>query len=816
MYILNFQDITKKDIDKAGGKGANLGEMTRAGIPVPPGAVLATAAYQRFMKDNEIDISAGPEKIREKIRAGSIPEEIKAEIAAFYQSMEERYGGKADKAVRMAIRSSATAEDLADASFAGQQETFLNVQGEDMLMDSIKSCYASLWGKRAVSYRREKGYDRQPPALAVVIQLMVESETAGVLFTQNPANGKKEEMVINASYGLGESVVSGAVSPDELVCGREGQILRQVIGSKETMVVYGERGVITVPVETEKRSMLSLTPGQITKLVQTGREIEAHYQAPMDIEWAFAGRELYILQARAITAKAEKTFDETVMPAIQPINKRMREALLFTLEKEPFSYYPLDYDFSMILGRQKAVIFAEAGINIDNECGIDENGFMSLPALKFSLGKNIRYLPSMLGKMKNHPENIRKAKTALEAAKQKAGWFAERDYSRMEIADCLKALTELYYLISDTAYVRFRYAVFPGFMMNRSLEKYLKKTDETLTAYNLLEGLSYKTADMNRDLQALAKRLSEDSEVYDAKEAVLSGKSYEEIIKQFPTVGKWFEKFFEKYEYKSDFNCYCFTAKTWKEDKARFLQVLKPLLTTQSGKEMSLEEGNERYGKLLEEMTAGCTEKQAKKVRELTEAYRFYHVFREETQYLWEMAFYACRRVLKRAAELLDITETELLYLYWEELQAAMKRGGLDRADREKISRRKGLRPAVEEYWKRQQWEALKGEGEYLKGISGSTGEARGEVCIVTAPAEFGKLKKGDILVCPYTDPEWTPLFTLAAAVVSDTGGALSHAAIVAREYKIPAVLAVGSATRRLKDGDRVFVNGTAGEVRRM
>lgn len=805
MYIQEFQGITKKDIGTAGGKGANLGEMTRAGIPVPPGAVLTVSAYHRFMKHNGIDVSAKPEQIRAAIRMGSIPEDVTAEILEFYQSMGE--------AVRVAVRSSATAEDLEDASFAGQQETFLNVQGEDMLISSIKACYASLWGERAVSYRKEKGYDTKPVALAVVIQCMVESEVAGVLFTQNPAAKTAGEMLINASYGLGEAVVSGAVSPDELICSKDGQIIKQVIGSKETMVVYGEKQTVTVSVETEDRKKLSLTASKIKRLVEKGAEIEAHYQTPMDIEWAFAGDALYILQARAITTKAEESFDETLMPPIQPMNKKLKEILLFMLEKEPFSYYPLDYDFSMILGRQKAVIFAEAGIKIDNECGIDENGFMSLPTEKFGLGKGISRLPAMLKGMKDHPENMRKAKAALKSAESKIDLLADADFSDSKMTDCLSALNDLRCLITDAAYARFRYAVFPGFMMNRKLEKYLKRADENLAAYNLLSGLSYKTADMNRDMMALAERISKDEDI---KEAILLGKCCEEITAQFPQTEEWFDGFLKKYGYKSDFNCYCFMARTWKEDKDRFLQVLKPLLSANGGREMSLTEGESYYKELLSKMTAGLKKKEAEDVLQQAEAYRFYHVFREETQYLWETAFYACRKVLKRTAELFGATEQELLYLFWEELEAAMKRGTLTDKDREKIGKRKKLRPMAEEYWRRQQWEALKGEGDSLKGISGSTGEAIGEVCIVTSPAEFDKLKKGDILVCPYTDPEWTPLFTLAAAVVSDTGGALSHAAIVAREYNIPAVLATGCATTQLKEGEKVFVNGSMGEVRRL
>lgn len=682
-----------------------------------------------------------------------------------------------------------------------------------MLINSIKACYASLWGDRAVSYRREKGYDVQPVALAAVIQRMVESETAGVLFTQNPASGEASEILINASYGLGESVVSGVVSPDEVICARDGRMIRQSVGSKENRIIYGEEKTVTVPVKEEDRKRLSLTASQIKRLVKKALEIEALYQSPMDIEWAFAGEELYILQARAITAGAVRNFDESKMPPVCPVNKKMRDSLLFLLEKEPFCFYPLDYDFSMILGRQKTVIFSEGGIRMENECGIDENGFMSLPSLKVGIGKKIVHLPAMMKQLKNHRENVKKAKASLEYAEPKINGFAGRDCSKMKLADCLCALTDLYNLITDVAYARFCYAVFPGVLMNRKLEKYLKKVDENLTAYNLLSGLSYKTADINRDMAVLVERIKEEDAL---AEAVREGKNYKEIIELFPETDKWFRGFLKKHGYKSDFNCYCFTAQTWMEDKDRFLQVLKPLLSAEKKKEMSFEEGEACYKELLQKMTDGQKEKKKEEMLRQVKYYRFYHVFREKTQYLWETAFFACRKILKRTAELLGAKDQELLYLFWEELQEVMKRGELSKKDRDKIKNRKKLRPTAEEYWRRQQWEALKGDGSSIKGVCGSAGEAIGKVCIVKSPAEFDKLEKGDILVCHYTDPEWTPLFTLASAVVSDTGGALSHAAIVAREYKIPAVLATGCATTQLKEGEKVFVNGTAGEVQHL
>ncbi|MCM1479080.1 MAG: phosphoenolpyruvate synthase, partial [Muribaculaceae bacterium] len=225
--IRKFNEIGKNDVMTAGGKGANLGEMTRAGLNVPPGFVVTAEAYRSFLAENNIggeisvllenagaderELFAAAEKIRGLITAGKMPVSLREKISQSYSSLCENSG---NSSLRVAVRSSATAEDLPDASFAGQQETYLNVVGIDDLCENIIRCYASLWGNRAVSYRQTQGYDQQSVALAVVVQEMVESEKAGVLFTANPVNNSRDEMQLNASYGLGEAVVSGKVTAD--------------------------------------------------------------------------------------------------------------------------------------------------------------------------------------------------------------------------------------------------------------------------------------------------------------------------------------------------------------------------------------------------------------------------------------------------------------------------------------------------------------------------------------------------------------------------------------------------------------------------
>ena len=535
--LQRFEDITKKDILTAGGKGANLGEMVHAGIPVPEGAVLTTEAYRLYVKENKIDLKAPAEEIRKAFLTGSMPKELHVTLLEYYIGIGE--------GERIAVRSSATAEDLEDASFAGQQETYLNVRGEEELTEAVKRCYASLWGDRAVSYRREKGYEDENVALAVVIQKMVESETAGVVFTINPASGKKEEMLINASYGLGESVVSGVVSPDELVCDRLGNVIKCQIGAKETQVVYGEKQTVTVPVAEGKRSRLSLSDEQIRKLTETAAEIERHYHKPMDIEWAFVDQKLYILQARAIMAGAEerKEVDESKMPPLQPVNQKMKATLMFLMEKMPVPYLPLDYDFCMPISRQKAEIFAEGGMLVDNDCRLDDNGFLCLPTVKFKVNKNLIHFPGLMKEMKDHQANVERLEKCLSGAEPVIRKAAGSEEAAKELQQTAAELDQMRNLITETAYVRFKYAVFPGFMMNKSLGKLLKKVDPALSPYNLLTGLSYKTAEMNRQMKELAEKLLT---IDGAAEKILAGCSYEELTAENNEVREELENFLQE------------------------------------------------------------------------------------------------------------------------------------------------------------------------------------------------------------------------------------------------------------------------------
>ncbi len=802
--VLKFEEITKDDVAAAGGKGANLGEMTRASIPVPPGFVVTAAAYDLYMARNGIvpETYEDSEKLRSAIREGQLPEEIRKAVLEVYQ----------DLCKPVAVRSSATAEDLEDASFAGQQETYLNVNGEEELFDAVRNCYASLWGDRAVSYRKTTGYDRMKVSLAVVIQEMVESESAGVMFTSDPS-GDPANVHINASYGLGEAVVSGLVNPDEYITDREGHLLNVHTGSKEAQIVYREKGTGKIPVPEELRRKNVLNGARIAELVQEGIRIEEHYGHPMDIEWAVRDDRIYILQARSITTLGsgkEQAFtdrDFEGLPRVKAAKGAMRENVLFNLEKTPNPYTPLDHDFGGYVGTQKEILFNEIGLKFGDEMyPINEDGISLMGSNRVSVTRNIFSLPKYLKIVKDKEGNIRRTEESLQACTKALAAEKEKPCETAgEIGTVLKRMRDL---IGKTAYDRFLYALFPNFLESRKVTRVLKKVDPNLNSFDILEGLHYVTADINRELAGFAEQINRNPETA----AYVDSHSYREIAERYPELGEAFETFMDRFGSKSDFNCYCFAAKTWREDKDRFISVLRPMIRSGGAKVLSLEEGKKKFDALMREVQEKVSEKQYRQFAENVKALRHYHYIREATQYLWESEFEYCRELLRKLSGLTEISYDDLQFLFAGELYEMCESGKTEQA-RDLIEKRKAKRPLAVAYWNKCMEDALAAEDNRITGIGGSVGQGRGRVCIVKSPGEFGKLSKGDILVCTYTDPEWTPLFTLAAGVVVDTGGTLSHAAIVAREYGIPAVLAAGDATRKLKDGDMVLVDGTAGTV---
>jgi len=316
-YVEFFEELKKEDVDIAGGKGANLGELTQAGIPVPPGFVITSATYQKFMDEtgitqeimdildaldvnNNKELQESARKIKKIIKETEIPDEIRSLIIEAYNALCHRIG---KENAFVAVRSSATAEDLPEASFAGQQDTYLNVKGPEDLMKYVRKCWASLFGARAIFYREENNFDHSKVYIAVVVQEMVDAEKAGVMFTVHPSTGE-EKILIEGAWGLGEGVVSGTVTPDTYWLDKAtGEILEQQISEKKTMFQKkSENGqTVQVPVPDDLKNKQVLDAEELAQLAELGKNIQEHYQFPQDTEWAIENDKIFMLQSRPVT-----------------------------------------------------------------------------------------------------------------------------------------------------------------------------------------------------------------------------------------------------------------------------------------------------------------------------------------------------------------------------------------------------------------------------------------------------------------------------------------------------------------------------------
>lgn len=320
--ILRFDQVRKNDIPLVGGKGANLGEMVSAGIPVPDGFIVTAKAYYDFIEltslkqkiitelsgldvDDSKKLQEASKNIKTAILAAKMPEELAEKIKTHYQELS----GKHDRLV--AVRSSATAEDLPDASFAGQQETFLNIIGWESVVKNVQKCWASLFESRAIFYRTEKGFDHFKVGIAVPVQLMVQSEVSGIMFTVNPLTNNEDEVSVEAAFGLGQPIVSGEVTPDQYIYNKTtGQITSKFI-SKQTWQFTLEK---KVPISKKYQTVQKFDNRHIVALAKIGMNIEQHYKHPQDIEWGMEGGKLYIVQSRPVTTlNREKKSQETVL-----------------------------------------------------------------------------------------------------------------------------------------------------------------------------------------------------------------------------------------------------------------------------------------------------------------------------------------------------------------------------------------------------------------------------------------------------------------------------------------------------------------------
>jgi len=876
-YIRWFDEIGKSESGLVGGKGANLGELTQAGLPVPSGFCVTSAAYQKFILlsgldilinnaltaihlDDFEDIKCKSALIQASILSAPILPEIMDEVTACYQQLLHQ----ASQEIPLAVRSSATAEDQANASFAGQLETYLNIRGLPSLQEHIKLCWASLWAERVVSYIANQGLDHRSVSMSVVVQTMIPSEVSGVLFTVNPVSGKRDEVVINSSWGLGEAIVSGLVTPDTIIARKsDGGVINRQVGVKKLMIAYAaDGGTEELPVPDELRSILSLSDQQIARLTVLANRIEAYYEKPQDIEWGYFNGEWYLLQSRPITTLAQQPaheyppgefnrtmfieiFPDPLSPAflsvIEPLFKEMLDFTIRALGFEPpkdmqaiggFYYQPYfnrDYIAAAFQPLSPAVREPLIG-QIVNPFGADKEATqielsslwvrMAYRMLRFMV-RFPRQLPGMLAtyqaeidEVEEYPYQIAGEAEICEQVYRLPFEYANKllDYDFLMIA----VIGRSYRLL--------------GAMLKRF---YQADTDEVVA--KLISGVTGNvTMETNKRLWDLAQIARSAPSVA----AVLRGNDStqaRELLQQTEAGQKFIQamdQFLDQFGHREVHMDILYP--TWCEDPEPVYSFIRSYLDAdESQSPYRQQERLTREREQLTRMVIKDVEKSVTGRLFLAPVFKWIlrqtqiHTRERDTMH-FEMTrlFPPLRRFMlelgKRWQErgLLDESE-DIFYLDVNEIMAMPEK---PQPMQDKVRVRKDaflyaqhhtcpniIRNGEEIFGA--ETGSVEGEASGLQGVAGSPGVVTGITRIIKSPDEFTKLKKGEILVAPITNPVWTPLFAVASGVVTEVGGILSHGAIVAREYGIPAVMSVAGVTRLLHDGQRITVDGNKGLV---
>jgi len=880
-YTRWFQEIGAAEVDLVGGKGANLGEMATRGLPVPPGFCLTASAYREFIQaagldetirnilaetqlDDPADVKAKSARIRGLITEQSVPTTIAREILDGYHRLGQELGSVDVAQVPVAVRSSATAEDLPTASFAGQQDTYLNVRGEAELLDRVKHCWASLWTARAVTYRTKQGFDHHRVYLAAVVQAMIQSEVSGILFTANPVTGDRDEVVINASWGLGEAIVSGLVTPDAITVRKsDGHIVSRQVAAKERTIEYAEDGgTVELVTPAERREISALSDDQVAELVALGQQIESHYGVPQDIEWAYAGGRFYILQTRAITtlappaeeAAAEMEYNRTMFVELFPdplspvflsvIQPLLHIMLDFTFEawgfKPPEGMEAVGVFYNEPYFNRSYIASALQPLSppvrewlvpqLVNPFGRHEQGIRGEISLAFA-GMIARMLRFMVGFPDKLPGLIARYRAEV----------AEVAAIPLETTPDGEIVAHIRELVFGTASRLLNYdflmiAVIDITyqMLGRLLERYFGEDTEELRG-KLISGVTGNvTMEGNKALWDLAQVAKASPAVTDLLRRY-SGREVRAQLEQTPE-GRAFldalEHFLSEYGHREIRMDILYP--TWGEDPAPVLGFVRGYLDADEA-----QSPHRQQARLVKERGELAQEVESRLGQDVLGRHLVSPIFRwvlrqtqahtrERDTMHFELTrlFPPFRRMLlelghRWSEQSLINQPDDIFFLRLDEMgelaDSPHSMADEVRARRVEFEANKS-RPwpdiirGSEEIYAEAAGPAEGLEGQ-LGGVAGSPGVVTGVARVIRGPEEFEKLKNGDILVAPLTTPVWTPLFAIAGGVITEVGSILSHGAIVAREYGIPAVMSVVGATKRVHEGQTITVDGNKGVV---
>ncbi len=880
-YVISLDNVSKRDISLVGGKGANLGEMIEAGFPVPSGFAVTTEAFTYFLSSNRLNeyinnelaglglsetvkIATVGEKIRKTIVQGFIVPEI---ADAIIDVLETK--GKTESP--FAVRSSATAEDLASASFAGQQDTYLNVIGKEAILNAVRSCWASLYTDRAIIYRIKNNFEHDKVFISVIVQELIRSKISGIMFTADPVSQNRNRVSIDASYGLGEALVSGVVSADNYIVNSEtSEIIEKTIGSKKIKIASNdEGGTAVISLSQDDRDSYALNDEQIIQLIQLGKSIESHYGKPQDIEWCMTDEVFFILQSRPITTLFPRASSPTwnkrhfyisfgrvqnMMLAFTPLGVSAIRTFIpvgknHSNEESYYASYiggHIYIDLTDLLtgfpiARKLVPRFLSVVDQVMHDSVMEllsreefqpqmKLGFKWAMVKRFFnlLFPILRKVPGSIFWRDNSNDRI-DFETKLDKVFRENQLLLENasvGYDRIQVSR--EILGKVLSHLKNDGMSRILTGTFSLILLKKwchspELDEHFKNIESGIGG-NITTTMDLAVGDL-ADLVAMCPEIKQ-----------LQGyKSADDFINMLDTV-EGTDEF--KAAFKQFIECYGFRAngeidignERWSENPAS-------LLTTVFGGGEKREIGGHRKHyeekqrrsleseKVIIQVANKIGGKAKKYAAKLLANYRNCFCIREHPKYYWMKHIGLIKKyIIEDASELVNkgIIEhsRDIIFLFWDEIESAYNK---DDSLKDLVTKRK----LDHEYYRSLNAPAvLTDEGEViaviksaenipdgaLSGSGVSAGVVEGYARVVLDPSKE-EIHEGEILIAPFTDPGWTPLFIHAKGLVMEVGGKLTHGAVVAREYGIPAVVCVLDATKKIKTGQKIRVNGSEGII---
>lgn len=864
-YVISFQDIDKTKLMAVGGKGTNLGELSKIeGISVPEGFCISTEAFKRILEERTsikklldklslikvedrekiMEISG---EIRKAIEETAIPSDINDEITSLLSKLGEKDA--------YAIRSSATAEDLPTASFAGQQDTYLNIIGKESILKHISRCWASLFTERAVTYRVQKGFDHRKVQLSVVVQKMVFSQASGIMFTADPVTSNRKVLSIDAGFGLGEALVSGMVNAD-IYKVRKGEIIDKKISIKK-LAVYALRngGTKERDIASERQNRQVLTDEQILKLEVMGRKIEEHFGCPQDIEWCLSDDNFYIVQSRPITTlyPVPEGKDEEKHVYVSVGHQQMMTDPLKPLGISLFRLTSFGHRFEGG-GRLFIDVMPMLTSQDSRKILLDTMGQHD-PLIKYSLitiierGDFVKSLPSDKKEKNSVKSNkgmswdsllqlekdssmvsdlIKSSESSIEELKENLQRKSGSDLLNFILED-IQELKKL--LFHPKSFDVINTAIYASSWINEKMEEWLgEKNAADILSQSAPNNI---TSQMGLELMDVADAIRPYPEIIHYLQKVKDDNFLEEVVRfnGGEEVRDAIYSFLRKYGMRCSGEI-DITKTRWSEKPTTLIPMLLSNIKNfkpnagkekfQQGRQEALKKEQELLDR-LKDLPEG--EEKVKETKLMITLLRKFIGYREYPKYGMINRYFLYKLALLKEAEALVqgyvIKEKEdIYYLTFEELGEVLRTNKLDyriiENQKEKYKFYEKLTPP----------RVITSDGEIISGkykgenspkeailgLAVSSGVIEGRARVILN-MEDADLEDGDILVTPFTDPSWTPLFVSIKGLVTEVGGLMTHGAVIAREYGLPAVIGVENAAKVIKDGQRIRVNGTEGYV---